>query len=159
MATHRDDFTRLDRKLATLSDMADVIESEVGPEICEVMRVYALDRLDALVYDGNSRPVTGNLRNSVETAQDVILRTGDATVSIGIASSADYALFIEYGTGALGDPAIPHTSKPKWFYFGPDGSPHWGYPQHPRPFMRPALYDNVSLFKDIIEGKLTEVFA
>ena len=152
-------FSRLDRKLEKLQEMADVIENDAGPEICETMRVYALDRLDALVYDSNSNPVTGNLRNSVETAQNVIIREGDAIVTMGIASSADYALFIEYGTGPLGDPAIPHTAKEQWVYRGPDQKFHMAFPQHPRPFMRPALYDNADLFKDIIEKRIKEVFA
>jgi len=33
------------------------------------------------------------------------------------------------------------------------------FAQHPRPFMRPALYDNVPFFKDLLEEKLSEDFA
>ena len=176
-----DDWDRLDEKLASLEDIADTIEESVAPQICEIMRNYALSRLDEKVYDNNSNPVTGNLRNSVETSQDIIIREGRSSVIMGIESSAEYAKYIEFGTGVKGSAEYDgHTSEgvtfsPKafWFQHNPDykgefgenndpsGAREWikRYAQHPRPFMRPALYDNVGLFADIIAENVKEVFS
>lgn len=185
-----DDFDQLDKKLAMFEEMADTIEESVAPQICEIMRNYALDRLAEKVYDGNSNPVTGNLQNSVETAGDIVIREGQTTVRMGIQTSADYAKYIEFGTGIHGSndynghisEGVTFKNKEKWYQYNPDyqGDPGKNndprnveafgetlitvpefivrYSQHPRPFMRPALYDNVELFKDIIKGELTGVF-
>ena len=191
-----DDWDRLDQKLAQLEGMADVIEDTAAPQICEVMRSYALDRLDAQVYDANSNPVTGNLRNSVETSEDIIVREGRTSVVMGIQTSADYAKYIEFGTGVKGSAEYAgHVSegvtfKPieRWWQHNPEYQGEFGknndprrmavkgfqvdanadtsrynewiprFSQHPRPFMRPALYDNVGLFADIIAGEITGVF-
>ena len=184
-----DDFDKLDSKLARFEQLADHIETMVAPQICEVMRTYALDRLDEKVYDNNPNPVTGNLRNSVETAEDIIIREGQTTVRMGIESSAEYAKYIEFGTGVKGSneynghisEGVTFSPKEKWYQYNPDyqGDPGKNndprnveafgekmtipefivrYSQHPRPFMRPALYDNVDVFKDILAGELTEVF-
>jgi len=175
-----DDWDRLDQKLASLDGMADIIEQSAAPQICEVMRNYAVDRLDEKVYDGNARAVTGNLRNSVETAEDIIVRASGTSVVMGIQTSAHYAKYIEFGTGVKGSADYNgHTSegvtfspKAMWFQhnpeykgeFGEDNDPsgeaEWirRYAQHPRPFMRPALYDNVGLFADIIAGEIAGVF-
>lgn len=174
-----DDWERLDRKLASLDGMADIIEQSAAPQICEVMRNYALDRLDEKVYDGNSNRVTGNLRNSVETASDIIVRSGGTTVTMGIETSAHYAKYVEFGTGVKGSAdydghvseGVVFSPKAMWFQhnpeyrgeFGQDNDPEneeWirRFAQHPRPFMRPALYDNVGLFADIIAGEIAGVF-
>lgn len=148
-----DDWNGLDDTLDDFERMADRIEQEAAPQICEVMRAYAVKKITR-----QGAVDTGNLRNSVESAQDIIIRNGETSVTMGIDCTAEYGLFIEYGTGQLGDPEIPHTSREKWVYQRPDGEFRTGYPQHPRPFMRPALYDNVELFKDILQGTITEVF-
>jgi len=174
-----DDWNELDSKLSDLENMADIIEDSVAPQICEVMRNYALDRLNEKVYDRNSRRTTGNLMNSIISAQDIIIREGETSVSMGIASSADYAKYIEFGTGIKGSADYNgHTSegvtfspKARWFQHNPDYNgdfgkdndpehPEWimRFAQHPRPFMRPALYDNEGIFKDILKENLTEVF-
>ena len=34
-----------------------------------------------------------------------------------IETNVEYAIFVEFGTGKLGDPAVPHTSKDHWTYY------------------------------------------
>ena len=34
-----------------------------------------------------------------------------------IETNCEYAVFVEFGTGKLGDPAVPHTSKESWVYY------------------------------------------
>mgnify|MGYP002626907127 CR=1 FL=1 len=144
-----------------LSDIMDGIETKAAHEICEVMRAYAVKKIT------QQRAVdTGALRNSVSTAEDIIIRDGQTSISIGIETAQSYAKYIEYGTGILGDPEVSHVQKDKWVapnpkYDGPDGKePRFimRFAQHPRPFMRPALYDNRKVFMRIIKREIKEVF-
>ena len=34
-----------------------------------------------------------------------------------VETNVEYASFVEFGTGKLGDPAVPHTSKDSWTYY------------------------------------------
>lgn len=53
---------------------------------------------------------TGNLRNKIFITQvKPMVWTVDTNV--------EYAAFVEFGTGRLGDPAVPHTSKEYWTYY------------------------------------------
>ena len=149
-----DDWDSLDDKLERFEDMADLIESERAGMVCEVMRTVAVN----LITDQHAVD-TGRLRSSVGADNnEIIVRGSKTSVTMGIDCPVEYGIFIEYGTGPKGDPAIPHTSKEKWAYMGEDGKVHMGFPQYPRPFMRPALYNNIDVYKDILEGVVTEVF-
>lgn len=162
-----DDWDKLDAKLEALQNIADDIEHKAAPEICSMMRNYALDRLDAQVYDNNSRSVTGKLRNSVRGASDIIVRKNDAAVVMGIDSTAEYAKYVEFGTGPKGSAVykghlsegVTFTSKERWGpYFNTQlGEFRMGFPQAPRPFMRPALYDQVEDFKQTIVDVISDV--
>ena len=116
----------------------------------------------------NLAPVrTGTLRQMIQTAADGDATKDGDTVSNYIKSGASYSIFVEYGTGFRGDPAIPHTTKRVWFQPNPNyvpGSESGGppyimrFPQRPQPFMRPALTDSVDEIKDIIKGDIGQVF-
>lgn len=121
----------------------------------------------------NLAPVrTGTLRQMIQTAADGDATKDGDTVSNYIKSGADYSIFVEYGTGFRGDPAIPHTTKRVWLQYNPDYNPVYGagdaynmdqkwirrFPQKPQPFMRPALTDSVDEIKDIIKGDIGQVF-
>lgn len=145
-----------------MSNIMDTIETDAAPQICEVMRAYAVKKIT------QQRAVdTGALRNSITTAEDIVFRWGDQFVSMGIETAQSYAKFIEYGTGILGDPEVEHVQKDRWIapnpkYKGPEGDePRFvmRFAQHPRPFMRPALYDNRKVFMQIIKKEIREVFA
>jgi hypothetical protein len=34
-----------------------------------------------------------------------------------VTTNVEYAVYVEYGTGKLGDPTVPHTSKESWTYY------------------------------------------
>lgn len=53
---------------------------------------------------------TGNLRNK-------IFLDHPKAMEWHITSNVEYAAFVEFGTGKLGDPAVPHTSKDHWTYY------------------------------------------
>lgn len=156
----------LGKKLTTLFDLDDHIEQEIGWAVSEAMRGIAVTLLtDQLKKD------TGQLVQSIQTTDaDFVERESATSVSMGIKTSVPYAIFIEYGTGPKGDPAIPHTSKRIWFQQNPeydalypDDDPRsqaWipRYPQAPRKFMRPALYDNIEAHKAILSKSIRDIF-
>lgn len=153
-------YGALRKKLLVLSKMADIVEDEVAPQICQVMRKTAVRRLS---QPSGLKPKpavdTGTLRNSIQgKGAEFVLRTSETSVECGIETAVEYAPFIEYGTGPLGDPEVAHTQKMTWTYMGADGKLHFARSQPARPFMRPALYENRQIFKDIIAGKIREVF-
>ena len=53
---------------------------------------------------------TGNLR-------DKIVWSHVKMMEYTIETNVEYSFFVEFGTGMLGDPAVPHTSKPYWTYY------------------------------------------
>lgn len=52
----------------------------------------------------------GTLRNSIS-----VEKTGHLEYSVG--TNLKYSVFVEYGTGKLGDPEVPHTEKESWVYY------------------------------------------
>ena len=164
-----DDWASLDAKLEKLGRTADIIEKDVAPQICQVMREYAGWALRAQVY---SRPEgwykrARNLEQSVIGAQNIVERDGDTMVSIGIETSAEYAKYIEYGTGPNGSAeydghvseGVTFSNRKSWLFVDDDGEVRIAKSQKARPFMRPALYDNVDVFKEEIAKGLTGIFS
>lgn len=147
-------YEEMRAKFQALMRVTDIIEEDVAPKVCQVMRRTASKKLkDSDAID------TGALRASVQAkSADFVKRRGLTTVEMGIETAVPYAQFIEYGTGPLGDPEVPHTEKMRWVYMGDDGEFHVGVSQEPRPFMRPALYDNRQVIKKIIQREIKEVW-
>lgn len=148
-----DGLTEVRRTIRSVADLDGIIEDRCAGAIQEVMRADAVANLT------ESKAVnTGALRNSVKTEEGITERTS-VGVSVGIRTSIPYAMFIEYGTGPRGDPAVPHTSRMSWVYPTRDGSRfRVAVSQPARPFMRPALYDNRKAFLEIIRNGIEEVY-
>ena len=53
---------------------------------------------------------TGNLRNKIFLDNPTLMEWH-------VTSNVSYAAYVEFGTGRLGDPAVPHTSKDHWTYY------------------------------------------
>lgn len=53
---------------------------------------------------------TGNLRNKIFVAHEKMME-------YSVTTNVEYAVYVEYGTGKLGDPTVPHTSKESWTYY------------------------------------------
>jgi len=53
---------------------------------------------------------TGNLRNKIYLDHEQMM-------VYNVETNVEYAAFVEFGTGKLGDPAVPHTSKDHWTYY------------------------------------------
>lgn len=53
---------------------------------------------------------TGNLVNKIVLNHEKIME-------YAVTTNVEYAVYVEYGTGKLGDPTVPHTSKDSWTYY------------------------------------------
>ena len=124
----------------------DALEKEVSVQVNALLSNSAKDLA----------PVdTGTLRQMIDT-DGFAYRTPEG-VTMGITSHAHYSIYVEYGTGELGDPDVPHTNRKSWAYYDEDGKLRIGKPQPPNPYMRTALAQNVQPIKDIITGKAKEI--
>lgn len=103
-----------------------------------------------LTAEGYAKPLcpvdTGNLRNSI-THQVV---SGEPAVYIG--SNSEYAAYVELGTGKY----YPGGRKTPWVYQDAKGNWHLTYGQRARPYLKPAVADHASTYKEIIEGEMRE---
>lgn len=93
---------------------------------------------------------TGRLRDNISAR-----RNAECQWSVG--TNVEYAAFIEFGTGLAGDPAVPHTAKPKWVYFSPSKNEfRTAYPQKARPFMRPTFAENKPIIIKNVQKAIIE---
>ena len=77
---------------------------------------------------------TGRLRGSI-----VVEDMGGNRVRVG--TNTEYAIYVEFGTGAKGDSAVAHTTKTGWVYYNEKtGGFVYTTGQPPQPFLVPALY-------------------
>lgn len=58
-----------------------------------------------------------------------------------VGTNVEYAPCVEFGTGSLGDPSVPHTAKKFWRY-KKNGRYYTTHGQRPQPFLYPALLNN-----------------
>lgn len=100
----------------------------------------------------------GQLRNSIVVAHE----PDGGTV---VAATAAHAIFVEFGTGYRGNPAVAHTTKKQWFVpvsaINPADARRYHFrkvavgraggkefyivrPQRPQPFMAPAATQSAS---------------
>lgn len=95
---------------------------------------------------------TGRLANSI------VVKAADGT-SVLIGPTAEYGIYVEFGTGAKGDPKVKHTTKKGWVYYN-EQTQSFVYTtgQAPQPFLIPALYDKKDeIIEAIKQGLLEEI--
>lgn len=85
--------------------------------------------------------------------------TGRLANSIVIGPTAEYGIYVEFGTGSKGDSSKPHTSKKGWVYFNErTGGFVYTTGQAPQPFLIPALYSQKDAVVEAIkQGLLAEI--
>ena len=103
---------RINFRVEGLSDLLKKLEAlkniEKDPRIDKALGRGAA-RIQAAVKE--LTPVdTGNLRNKIFVAHEKMME-------YAVTTNVEYAVFVEYGTGKLGDPTVPHTSKDHWTYY------------------------------------------
>ena len=74
----------------------------------------------------------GELRNSIMVEKN-------APLSVAVGTNKEYAPYVEYGTGTMGDHAVQHTTKESWSYQDEEGNWHTTHGQPAQPFLRPAV--------------------
>ena len=120
-------------------------------EVLEAMQQAAVRALGkcGLTAEGYAKklcPVdTGNLRNSITHKLD----DGEPTVYIG--SNAEYAAYIELGTGVYAETGGRQTP---WVYQDAKGNWHMTNGQRAQPYLKPALADHIAAYESIIEHEL-----
>jgi HK97 gp10 family phage protein len=75
--------------------------------------------------------------------------------TVVVSTNVDYAIFVEFGTGPKGDPAVEHTSKQFWRFKDKDGNWVTSHGQAPQPFMRPALENNTTQIVEAVKNLLS----
>lgn len=112
-------------KLARLGGSVDAaIDKGIGKGVQKIKR-------DAKVncpYD------TGRLKGSISTEH-----LEPKVWAVG--TNVEYAMFVEFGTGQLGAPGVPHTMQP-WRYKDVKGNWHTTNGAPPKPYLYPALLGN-----------------
>ena len=63
----------------------------------------------------------------------------------------EYAPYVEFGTGLFAEEGNGRKDVP-WHYQDDEGEWHTTSGQHPKPFLRPALYENRTEILRILEG-------
>lgn len=86
---------------------------------------------------------TGNLRNSIEH------RTGSDSMTVG--TNVNYAAYVEFGTGRYSEKGGRMTP---WVYKDSEGHWHRTEGTRPRPYIKPAIADNIEKYKKLIEQAL-----
>lgn len=112
----------------------------------------ALKRAGAVIEAGakNHCPVdTGQLRESIHT------QTVDEN-AVAVGTNVEHGIFVEFGTGPKGDPAIPHTTKEYWRYKDAEGNWHTSHGQPPQPFMRTGFAEGKDKAVDAAKESLEE---
>lgn len=95
-------------------------------------------------YAKEKAPVdTGRLRNSISHQVD------DETVYVG--TNVEYAPFLEFGTGKFAESGGRPTP---WSYQDSKGEWHTTNGMKPQPYLRPAIDDHMSEYKQIVQNEL-----
>ena len=87
----------------------------------------------------------GELRRSITSKVDVI---GDEVIGT-VFTPLEYAPYVEYGTGLYAEEG--GRQDVPWSYKDDKGEWHTTSGQHPKPYMRPALYENRENVKKLLK--------
>ena len=93
-----------------------------------------------------SRVDTGAMRNSISHEVD------GSTCYVG--TNIEYAIYHEYGTGIYADGG--NGRKTPWFYVDEKGVGHWTRGIKPIHFLKNAISDNISEYKEILTEYLSK---
>jgi len=119
------------------NDLGQFVQAKVVPAvIASVQASVNVIQQSAQIYC----PVdTGALRDSITTE----VKESGSTVVGNVGPHVDYADYVEYGTGRLGDPAAPYAHVETW-----PG-------MKPQPYMRPALDENKGSILDLFKSNIS----
>lgn len=107
----------------------------------------------------------GDLKNKLNYD---VRETGNEIIG-ELSNSSDHAIFVEFGTGSVGNGTYPYSSsetginltysdKPYWRYQDKDGNWHTTKGMVAHPFMFPAYKKNEKKIKELIQKDVHAVF-
>lgn len=127
-----------------ITDNSEIVLDELSHAI---LRALEKCGLTAEGYAKLLCPVdTGNLRNSI--THSVQLDDGEGAAYVG--TNSEYGPYVELGTGIH----YPGGRPTPWVYQDAKGNWHLTHGQRAQPYIKPAVADHVSTYKDIILGEL-----
>lgn len=119
--------------------------------------------IDNALYQG-AQKIQGDAKRLIEAkdAFDTGRLHGSISVEAipngySIGTDLKYANYIEYGTGPLGDPAVPHTTRKYWRYKDENGNWYTSHGMKARPYLRPALNTNKKYVAKLVRSRLLNV--
>lgn len=96
--------------MQSLQRKLDAIKSlERDPRVNQLLGRGA-ENIRGAVVDLTPTGYTGNLKNKIIAQQKKFMQWV-------VETNVEYAVFVEFGTGKLGDPSVPHTNKESWVYY------------------------------------------
>lgn len=128
---------------------------------CSVNISVRIDGIDEVVSKLNDMASGARMQRALAAAGEVVradaaancpVDTGRLAGSIVcnvdgnsalIGPTAEYGVYVEFGTGSKGSPEVAHTSKKTWTYYK-GGRFYTTSGQAPQPFLVPALKNNVA---------------
>ena len=125
-----------------ITDNSGLVKEEL---LSAALRALEQCGLTAEGYAKKLCPVdTGNLRNSITH------QVGGGEPAVYIGSASEYAAYVELGTGKY----YPGGRQTPWVYQDAKGNWHLTHGQRAQPFIKPAIADHVSVYRQIIESEL-----
>ena len=119
--------------------------------------------VDNALYQG-AQKIQGDAKRLIEAkdAFDTGRLHGSISVEAipngyAIGTDVEYAHCVEYGTGLLGDPTVPHTTRKYWRYKDENGNWHTSHGMKARPYLRPALNTNKKYVAKLVRNRLLNV--
>lgn len=92
---------------------------------------------------------TGQLKESIHTQM-----VDESAAAVG--TNVKHSIFVEFGTGPKGDPAVPHTTKEYWRYRDAQGVWHTSHGQAPQPFMRTGFAEGRGKAVEAVKESIKE---
>ena len=133
----------------TLTSNADAIKEATEEAIHTALKAVGVQAASNARTKIDSYPAidTGRLWNSIESEVE------DHTVLVG--TNVEYGIYVEFGTGQFAENGGGRSTP--WSWKDRDGNWHTTIGMHPRPFLRPAIEDNLDDYKSIFEEELSKI--
>lgn len=94
--------------------------SDLTKKLAALKNIEKDPRIDKALGRGGARiQAAVKMLTPVDTSNLVnkIVLNHEKMMEYAVTTNVEYAVYVEYGTGKLGDPTVPHTSKESWTYY------------------------------------------
>ena len=94
--------------------------SDLSKKLAALKNIEKDPRIDKALGRGGARiQAAVKMLTPVDTSNLVnkIVLNHEKMMEYAVTTNVEYAVYVEYGTGKLGDPTVPHTSKESWTYY------------------------------------------